>query len=122
MKTTISLLAIMLLSGSWVAAQQKKETEHMLISAFYQNGGILGFSEKVIVTKDDGTQETIKDHKLPLSAFGPKGFHVTEDSLMQMLKPYFAGGWKLVTVASLTIPLDNYVFINRYFLSKEEGQ
>jgi hypothetical protein len=57
MKKVISLVAIVLLLSSLASAQSRKDTEHLLISDFLQADGLAGIHEKVIDTKQDGTQE-----------------------------------------------------------------
>jgi hypothetical protein len=64
MRKVISLLSIVLLLASLASAQGKKESEHLLISEFIEAGGLADMHEKVIVTKQDGSQEVIKDHSL----------------------------------------------------------
>jgi hypothetical protein len=120
MKKVVSLLSTVLLLASLASAQNKKESEHLLISEFIEAGGLAGMHEKVIVTKQDGSQEVIKDHSLRNLAFSSKGVNVTEDSVMQMLKPYFENGWELISVSSMTIPQGTTGVVTRYFLSKKD--
>jgi hypothetical protein len=120
MKKALPLLAIVLFLASLASAQSKKATEYLLISVFDEAGGLLGIHEKVIVTRQDGSQEVITDHSLRNLAFASSRINIVEDSVMQMLKPYFEGGWKLVSVASLTIPQGTTGIVTRYFLSRKE--
>ena len=89
MKKALTLFAIVCLLASLASAQSRKEPENLLISVFTEAGGLAGMHEKVIVTKQDGSQEVIKEHSLRSMAFASKGINIVEDSVMQMLKPYF---------------------------------
>jgi hypothetical protein len=120
MRKVASLLSIVLLLDSLASAQSKTGSKHLLISEFIEAGGLAGMHEKVIVTKQDGSQEVIKDHSLRILAFSSKGINVVEDSVMQMLKPYFEGGWELISVSSMTIPEGSTGVVTRYFLSKKD--
>jgi hypothetical protein len=120
MKKVASLLSVFLFLASMASAQSKRESEHLLISEFVEAGGLAGMHEKVIVTKQDGSQEVIKDHSLKILAFSSKGINVVEDSVMKMLKPYFESGWELISVSSMTIPQGTTGVVTRYFLSKKE--
>jgi hypothetical protein len=92
MKKALTLLSIVLLLASLASAQSGKEPEYLLISVLTEAGGLAGMHEKVIVTKQDGSQEVIKDHSLRTVAFASKGINIVEDSLMQMLQPSFEAG------------------------------
>jgi ribosomal protein L3 len=122
MKKAALLLAIGVLSATLVSAQNRKQSSYLLISVYTDAGRLAGVHEKVIVTKQDGSQEVIKNHGLGVFAFSSKRINEEEDSLMQMLKPYFDDGWKLVSVSSLTIPQGTSGVLTRYFLSKKEEQ
>ncbi len=120
MKKVVSILSSVLLLASIASAQSRKVPEYLLISVFTEAGGLGGMHEKVIVTKQDGGQEVIKEYSLRSMAFASKGINVVEDSVMQMLKPYFESGWKLASVSSLTIPQGATGILTRYFLSKQD--
>jgi hypothetical protein len=79
---SLSLLSIVLLLASLASAQNRKEPEYLLISVLTEAGGLSGIHEKVIVTKQDGSQEVIRDHSLRTMAFASKGINIVEDSLM----------------------------------------
>jgi hypothetical protein len=85
-------------------------------------GGGLGRS-KLIITKEDGTQEE-KDME---NLFSLGGIHFknvknNEALLLQTLKSYTDQGWKLVSTTPLTLSPNqnaNGIFMTRYLLSKE---
>jgi hypothetical protein len=94
MKKALTLFAIVCLLASLASAQSRKEPEYLLISVFTEAGGLAGMHEKVIVTKQDGSQEVIKEHSLRSMAFASKGINIVEDSVMPFHRapPAFSQG------------------------------
>jgi hypothetical protein len=102
-----------------VSAQQKKRVHNLLISIYDEDFGLSKTHVKVIITKDDGSQEE-RDFKIRAESYQSRNIKEKEDSLMQTLKPYFDDGWKLVSTASITIPNSGNNILNRFFLRKED--
>lgn len=78
---------------------------------------------KMIITKEDGTQEE-KDMENLFSIVGInfKNIKSNETVLLQTLKSYTDQGWKLISTSPLTLSPNqngNGIFLTRYLLSKE---
>ncbi len=85
-------------------------------------GGGAGRS-KLIITKEDGTQEE-KDMENLFSVVGInfKNIKLNEQLIMQTLKSYTDQGWKLISTTPLTLSPNqngNGIFMTRYLFTKE---
>jgi hypothetical protein len=118
MKNAMILLTLVTCFILNTSAQQKKQAHNLLISTYEEDYGISKTHVKVIVTKDDGTQEE-KNFKIHPDSYYTKNIKEKEDSVMQTLKPYFDDGWKLVASTSIVIPNSGNNILTRYFLRKE---
>ena len=112
------ILVLALASGYSALAQQKGKTDHMSIS-IYEQGGRISY---MVITRTDSAQVK-KDLKIKLHVSSTKTLLADQDAaLMQLLKPYYNNGWKLITFG-----IDNSVFNGndysetfKYYLSKDE--
>lgn len=117
----------MLLSGvlSGVMAQ-KSETRYMQITAIESVvGGGLGRS-RMIITKEDGTQEEKDLNNLfSITGINFKNIKENETTILQTIVSYTDTGWKMFSNTPLTLsPGTNGsgIFMTRYLLTKEEGK
>ena len=117
------LLAVCVFSQVNVMAQQA-ETKFVQITTIESVvGGGLGRS-KMIITKEDGSQEE-KDMNNLFSVAGInfKNIKENETSIIQTLKSYTDQGWKMFSNTPLTLsPGQNGygIFMTRYLLVKEK--
>ncbi len=105
-------------------AQTKTETKFMQITTMESVvGGGLGRS-KMLITKEDGTQEEKDMNNLfSLTGINIKNVKENEASILQTLKTYTDDGWKLISTVPLTLSPNqnaNGIFLTRYLLSKEK--
>lgn len=105
-------------------AQTKTETKFMQITTMESVvGGGLGRS-KMLITKEDGTQEEKDMNNLfSLTGINIKNVKENEASILQTLKTYTDDGWKLISTIPLTLsPSQNGtgIFLTRYLLSREK--
>jgi len=112
------LILILVLSASYsVFAQQKSKTNYMSISISQQAARI----SNMIVTRTDSAQKIIDlKVRLPL---GSTSYYAGQDSaLLQLLKPYYDQGWKLVSFAidHSIMNGNDYGQTFKYYLSKDE--
>lgn len=120
MKNSLLVLVLIALCTFNAHAQQKKQAQTMLISIYEEGYGFGKTREKIIVTKEDGTQEE-RETRISSSSYSTKMIQAKEDSLLQTLKPYLDAGWKLVASTSTPIPLSNGDnMLTRFFLRKGE--
>lgn len=86
-------------------------------------GGGFGRS-KMIITKEDGSQEERDMENLfSVAGLNLKNIKSNESEIMRTLKTYTDQGWKLVQAIPLTLSPNqnsNGIFMTRYFLSKME--
>jgi len=81
---------------------------------------------EIIVTKEDGTQEITKAHKggwlwdsMTFDNTHNGRIEENEDSLFQILKPYFDAGWQLASSTIIhNLQIDDY--IARYYFTKKD--
>lgn len=108
----IFFLCVAIVAACAASAQQKGKTAYMSIT-INQTGLRLNH---MVVTRTDSAQ-LVRDVKIKLSAGGiAKILSQTDDALMNLLKPYFNNGWKLVSVAEAAGNSALY----HYYLEKEE--
>ena len=103
------------------ASAQKTDKIHFLIVSIH--AGSAAYHPRLIVTKEDGTQEVaeaVKGSWMDKATTFDRNdgrMAANEDSLFQTLKPYFDAGWQL---AGSTI-LNNYGledYIARYYFTR----
>lgn len=86
-------------------------------------GGGFGRS-KMIITKEDGSQEERDMENLfSVAGLNLKNIKSNESDILRVLKTYTDQGWKLVQAIPLTLSPNqnsNGIFMTRYFLSKME--
>lgn len=100
---------------------QKPGRTHYLMISVYENISLIPRSSKtLVVTKEDGKQEVSILHERP--DYSLKNFKAGEDSIFNLLKPYFDDGWKLMSSNTIEIPQSSSVanYLTRYFLSKQD--
>lgn len=86
-------------------------------------GGGVGRS-KMLITKDDGsTEEKDMNNLFSLTGINFKNIKDNEVNILTTLKSYTDAGWKLISVAPLTLSPGsngNGIFMTRYLLGKQE--
>ncbi|RYG31066.1 MAG: hypothetical protein EOO01_35875 [Chitinophagaceae bacterium] len=127
MKKIITLCAALVLTASALFSQEKTSvstpTGFMQITTIESvvNGGI-GRS-KMIVTKEDGSQEEKELNNLfSIAGINFKNIRENETSLITTLKSYTEKGWKLISATPLTLSpheSGNGIFMTRYLLAKQ---
>ena len=126
MKKLFSIVLIVCLVS--VAAAQDS-TPKLMVSKFMQIttiesvvGGGIGRS-KIIISKDDGTQEERElENLFSLAGINFKNIRENESNILRTLKTYTDAGWKLAVTVPLTLsPMQggNGIFMTRYLLSME---
>jgi hypothetical protein len=117
----------LLIAGVFAQANlfaQKPETKFVQITTIESVvGGGLGRS-KMIITKEDGSQEEKDMNNLfSITGINFKNIKENESSIVHTLKTYTDNGWKVFSNTPLTLsPGDNGsgIFMTRYLLVKEE--
>jgi hypothetical protein len=88
-------------------------------------GGGFGRS-KMIITKEDGTQEDRDMENLfSMTGMNLKNIKTNESEILKTLKTYTDQGWKIEQVTPLTLSPGNNssgIFMTRYLLSKAEDK
>ena len=121
----VVLMAVSLLSNVTAQDASPKTT----VSKFMQIttiesvvGGGLGRS-KMIISKDDGTQEERDlENLFSLAGINFKNIRDNENNILRTLKTYTDAGWKLTGTVPLTLsPMQggNGIFMTRYLLTME---
>ena len=113
----IIILALALIIGHCAFAQQKGKTDYMSITVYHQGGQF----SNMIVTRTDSLQKII-DLKIKFRvSVAEKKFLAEQDSiLLQLVKPYYDKGWKLVSFATDGSNFDNNSTAYRYYLAKDQ--
>jgi hypothetical protein len=129
MRHLLPALAMALLISANATAQnanpsaQKSDKIHFLMLTIH--GGSAAFHPRMIVTKEDGTQEITPaakgswmDKMVNFERVDNR-MAANEDSLFQTLKPYFDAGWQL---SGSTILNNNGLedFIARYYFTRKD--
>jgi hypothetical protein len=126
MKKFMTLCTALVLAGSALFSQEKNLATNTM--AFMQITTIesvvsagIGRS-KMIVTKEDGSQEEKELNNLfSISGINFKNVKENETTLITTLKSYTEKGWKLVSATPLTLSPNesgNGIFMTRYLLTK----
>jgi len=116
------VLALCVFSQLNVMAQQS-ETKFVQITTLESVvGGGMGRS-KMIITKEDGSQEEKEMNNLfSIAGINFKNIKENETSIIQTLKSYTDQGWKMFSNTPLTLSPGqngNGIFMTRYLLIKE---
>jgi hypothetical protein len=122
MKKSIVLLTFILFSINQAFSQQKAKTRHMVIAIEdnYTSFNIGKKENNMIITRDD-TAQLQKHVELNLHVKANDRVAVHENQMMQMLKPYYDSGWKLVSASTEVISTGGSpVEVFRYFFTREE--
>jgi hypothetical protein len=116
-------LAAMILWQADVFAQNKSSKYIQITTVESVVGGGIGRS-KMIITKEDGSQEEKDLNNLfSIAGINFKNIKENEISILQTLKSYTDTGWKLFSSTPLTLsPGTNGsgIFMTRYLLVKED--
>jgi len=124
MKHVIIVVTIFILTYVDVHAQQKPASYVQITTIESVVGGGLGRS-KMIITKEDGTQEEKEMNNLfSMTGLNLKNIKENESNIISTLKSYTDAGWKVLVVTPLTLsPGQNGtgIFMTRYLLSREEN-
>ena len=119
----LAMLLAILFPATGKAQNQTKYIQITTVESVV--GGGLGRS-KMIITKEDGTQEE-KDMENLFSMAGINFKNIRQNvtTILQTLKSFTDTGWKLFSTTPLTLsPGTNGsgIFMTRYLLTKEEKQ
>jgi hypothetical protein len=123
MKKILTLCVAFLLAANLSFSQDKTSGTFMQITTIESvvNGG-LGRS-RMLITKDDGTQEEKELNNLfSIAGINFKNIRENENTLLGTLKSYTDKGWKLVSTTPLTLSPNeggNGIFMTRYLLTKQ---
>jgi hypothetical protein len=119
MKKSIFIAILVLGFIAHTLGQQKARTKYMIVTLSYNNDNYKNIA--MIVTREDtmavktkqGVDSHVKNKDLA-AAF--------ESLTLQLLKPYFDNGWKLVTstVQVETFASNSVINKTRFYLSKDE--
>jgi hypothetical protein len=124
MKKIFFALALFISLSSAAFAQENTSSKFMQITTIESVvGGGLGRS-KMIITKEDGTQEEKElENLFSMTGINFKNIKSNESGILQTLKTYIDAGWKLYSTVPLTLSPGNNgsgIFMTRYLLIKEE--
>ena len=80
---------------------------------------------KMIITKEDGTQEeSDMENLFSLTGINMKNIKSNETSILKVLKSYSDDGWRIQSTTPLTLSPNqnngNGIFMTRYLLVKED--
>ena len=121
MKKLLVVLAFCLTAISLSAQEKLKFMQITTIESVV--GGGFGRS-KMIITKEDGSQEERDlENLFSLTGINMKNIKSNESSILQVLKVYTDAGWKLQSTIPLTLSpaqTGNGIFMTRYLMVKEE--
>lgn len=122
MKQYFIILSFILLLQSDVIAQ-KSDTRYMQITTVESVvGGGLGRS-KMIISREDGTQEEQDLLNLfSVAGINFKNIRENENTILRVIKSYADAGWKLISTTPLTLSTtqgNSGIFMTRYLLSRE---
>ncbi len=123
MKKSLLILAFCFAAIFNLSAQEKPT--FMLVTTIESVvGGGFGRS-KMIITKEDGSQEERDMENLfSLTGMNLKNIKSNENNILQVLKSYTDAGWKLESAIPLTLSPGQGgagIFMTRYLLVKAEG-
>ncbi len=123
MKKLLLVLAISVALSSGVYAQQQSERFMQITTIESVVGGGIGRS-KMIITKEDGSQEDKElENLFSLTGINFKNIKSNESVILQTLKSYTDAGWKLYTTVPLTLSpgqSGSGIFMTRYMLVRTD--
>jgi hypothetical protein len=123
MKKILLALVIFVTLASAASAQQQTEKFMQITTIESVVGGGLGRS-KMIVTKEDGSQEEKElENLFSMTGINFKNIKSNETTILQTIKSYTDAGWKLHATIPMTLsPGQNGsgIFMTRYLLVKED--
>ena len=125
------ILSIIVISG-FIVSNAQDATAKEPVKKFMQIttiesviGGGFGRS-KMIITKEDGTQEDRDMENLfSMTGMNLKNIKTNESEILKTLKTYTDQGWKIEQATPLTLSPGNNgagIFMTRYLLSKTEDK
>jgi len=122
MKKILLALAIFVTLASGAYAQQAEKFMQITTIESVVGGGF-GRS-KMIITKEDGSQEE-KDleNLFSMTGINFKNIKSNETAILQTIKTYTDAGWKLQSTIPMTLSPGNNgagIFMTRYLLVKED--
>jgi hypothetical protein len=122
MKKQIAIFLLSFCATQFAFAQQKVKVKHMIITIVENPNSInIGHSPNVFITRDDTAQvRQYVNFNQHVKLRDIAAAH--EAQLMEMFKPYYDDGWKLVTTSIGEVPsVSNSVEqTSRYFFIKED--
>ncbi len=124
MKKSVVLLALLITIVMDISAQEKASFMQITTIESVVGGGF-GRS-KMIITKEDGSQEERDMENLfSMTGLNMKNIKSNETSIIQTLKTYIEAGWKLQSTIPLTLSPGQGgagIFMTRYLLVKDDGK
>ena len=125
MKKILLALAIIITLSSEAFAQEQTNFKFMQITTVESVvGGGFGRS-KMIITKEDGSQEERDlENLFSMTGINFKNIKSIETGILQALKSYTDAGWKLHSTIPMTLSPGNNgagIFMTRYLLVKSEA-
>jgi hypothetical protein len=123
MKKILLALVIFVTLASAASAQQQTE-KFMQITTIESVVGVGLGRSKMIVTKEDGSQEEKElENLFSMTGINFKNIKSNETTILQTIKSYTDAGWKLHATIPMTLsPGQNGsgIFMTRYLLVKED--
>lgn len=122
MKKAVLILSFCLALTATYAQEKIKFMQITTIESVV--GGGFGRS-KMIITKEDGTQEeSDMENLFSLTGINMKNIKSNETSILKVLKSYSDEGWRIQSTTPLTLSPNqnngNGIFMTRYLLVKED--
>jgi hypothetical protein len=120
-------LSLLFAGAIWITdLHAQNQTQYVQITTVESVVGGGAGRSKMIITKEDGSQEE-KDMENLFSIAGInfKNIRQNETTILQTLKTYTDSGWKLFSTTPLTLSPSNNgngIFMTRYLLVKEEAK
>jgi hypothetical protein len=121
MKKTLFLIAISLSAFNALKAQET-QSHFLQVTTIESVVGAGAGRSKMIITKEDGTQEERDlENLFSLTGINFKNIKENENKILQALKAFTESGWKLSSTVPLTLsPGQNGagIFMTRYLFTK----
>jgi hypothetical protein len=122
MKQILFLFSIALMAQGDILAQQKPVQFMQVTTVESVVGGGLGRS-KMIITKEDGSQEERDlENLFSIAGINFKNIRENENNIIRTLKSFTDNGWKLLSTVPLTLSPNqggSGIFMTRYLFQKE---
>src|SRR5689334_6893877 len=124
MKKALLILSFCFAVASSLAQEKMKFMQITTIESVV--GGGFGRS-KMIITKEDGTQEeSDMENLFSLTGINMKNIKSNESAILKVLKSYSDDGWRLQSTTPLTLSPNqnngNGIFMTRYLLVKDDAK